>query len=117
MTDRSTREVFEDHLRLRVAGDLETDLARNYAEDVVLLCDVGVFRGHDAIRESAGRLGLQLPDAQFEFTSEQVADEYALLVWKADSARFRVEHGADSFAIREGRIRMQSIYYDLVEPE
>lgn len=114
MADRSTREVFEDHLQLRVAGDLETDLTRNYAEDVVLICDAGVFRGRDAVRESARRLGLQLPGAKFEFTSEQVADEYALLIWKADSARFHVEHGADSFVIRDGRIRMQSIYYDLV---
>lgn len=45
MPSRSTREVLEDHLRLRREGDLEEDLARNYAEDVVLLCKHGVFKG------------------------------------------------------------------------
>ena len=35
ITMRSAEEVFEDHLRLRVAGSLEEDLRRNYAEDVV----------------------------------------------------------------------------------
>ena len=34
---RSTKEVFEDHLNLRLKGDLETDLSRNYDRDVVLL--------------------------------------------------------------------------------
>jgi hypothetical protein len=34
---RSIREVFEDHLRLRVMRDLEDDLGRNHAGDVVLL--------------------------------------------------------------------------------
>lgn len=34
---RSAEEVFEDHLRLRAAGDIEEDLRANYAVDVVLL--------------------------------------------------------------------------------
>ena len=38
---RPAAEVFEDHLRQRLAGELEADLERNYAEDVVLLT---VFR-------------------------------------------------------------------------
>jgi hypothetical protein len=112
---RSTRDVFEDHLQLRVQGDLETDLARNYSADIILICEFAVFRGRDAVRASADRLGLQLPGAHFEFTTREVADEYAFLVWKATSEKFRVEHGADSFAIRDGRIVMQTIYYDLVE--
>lgn len=34
---RRTHEVFDDHQRLLLEGRLEGDLARNYAEDVVLL--------------------------------------------------------------------------------
>jgi hypothetical protein len=30
---RSAEEVFEEHLRLRVAGNLAEDLRRSYAED------------------------------------------------------------------------------------
>lgn len=72
----------------------------------MLICDQGVFRSRDAVHDSADRLGLQLPGAHFEFVSKQVADEYALLIWKASSEHFRVEHGADSFVIRAGRIVM-----------
>ena len=78
-----------------------------------MLSEVGVLHGRDAGRQSADRLGLQLPDAQFEFTSKQIDGEYAFLVWKAHAAKFRVEDGADSFVVRDGRIAMQSIYYRL----
>ena len=47
---RQPDEVFEDHLCLRSQGDLETDLERNYADDVVLLCELGALKGRAAIR-------------------------------------------------------------------
>jgi hypothetical protein len=96
---RSADEVFEDHLPLRSLGDLETDLERNYAENVIVLCDLGALRGRAAIRKSARRLGLQLPDAEFQFPTKLVHVEHAFLVWKARSERFGVEDGADSFVI------------------
>lgn len=110
---RSTREVFEDHLRLRSQGRVEDDLARNYAENVTLLCEFGPMTGRRAVRKSARRLGLQLPEAEFEFPTKAVEGEYAFLVWTARSRDFEVEHGADSFVIRDGRIVMQTIFYRL----
>ena len=117
MPVRTTRDVFEDHLHLREVGNLDEDLRRNYAGDIVLLCSFGVLRGHDAIPESARRLGLQLPGAKFRFTTRQVADDYALLEWDATSDRYSVKYGVDSFVIRDGRIVMQTIRYTLVSGE
>jgi hypothetical protein len=110
---RQTREVLEDHLRLRSVGDLETDLERNYADDVVVLCELGALKGRAAIRKSARRLGLQLPDAEFQFPTRLIEGEHAFLVWKARSERFEVEDGVDSFVIRGGRIVAQTIFYRL----
>lgn len=117
MTTRSPAAVFEAHLRLRAAGDLETDLRENYANDVVLLCSYGVFQGVDAVRQSADRLGLQLPGAHFDYVTRVTHGEYAFLEWKATSDRFRINNGADSFVIRNGRIHMQTIHYTLLSPE
>lgn len=114
LSGRSTTDVFEDHLRLRIAGQLEDDFRRNYADDVVLLTCNSIFRGHDGLRESARRLREQLPSARFHFTARQVADNYAFLVWTAHSDSYRVGCGADSFVICDGKIRMQTIHYDLV---
>lgn len=113
MTGRSTADVFNDHLQLRAAGDLETDLRRNYAEDVVVLCSSGVLHGLDGMRKSAGRLDEQLPDAEFSYVTREVYGEYAFLEWQATSDLATVEDGADSFVIRDGLIRMQTIHYTL----
>jgi hypothetical protein len=112
-TSRSAEEVFQDHLRLRLENKLEEDLERNYAEDVVLLTVNSNARGHDAIRMSAGRLKEQLPDARFEFVSKQVNGRFALLIWRAISDRFDAMEGADSFAIEDGMIQLQTIHYRL----
>ena len=114
MSYRTTREVFEDHLCLRQNGDLEQDLQRNYDDNVVLICEFSVLRGRDAIRESAQRLGLQLPAAKFKFTAQQVVDEYAFLEWEAKSDTYSVRDGVDTFVIRQGKIIMQSIRYTLI---
>lgn len=110
---RSTREVFEDHLRLRVAGKLEEDLKRNYAEDVVLLTVNSNARGYDAMRMSAARLKEELPDAEFEFVAKQVNGPYALLVWYGTSPQFDAVEGADSFVIENGKIVLHTIHYGL----
>ena len=59
--DRSAREVFDDHLPEASDGSVEADISRNYAEDVVLLCSRGVYRGHDGVRRLAQML--KEPDA------------------------------------------------------
>jgi hypothetical protein len=110
---RSTKQVFEDHLKLRVEGDLEADLQRNYADNVILLTENSNAVGHDAIRMSAGRLAEQLPNSKFEFLSKQVSGPYALLIWRAKSDRYDVIGGADTFLIENGEIKMQSIHYQL----
>ncbi|WP_162917054.1 nuclear transport factor 2 family protein [Dongia deserti] len=115
LLQRSPAEVFEDHLRLREAGALEEDLHRNYADDVLLLTCNSIQRGHDGIRESARRLKAQLPNVHFHFTARQVADRYALLVWGASSNNYRVGCGVDTFVICDGKIRVQTIHYDLLQ--
>jgi hypothetical protein len=92
-TARRTQEVFDDHLRLRLENRLEDDLARNYAEDVVLLTVNSNGCGHEAMRMSAGRLAEQLPEAEFEFIAKQVRDRFALLIWKATSRHFDAHRG------------------------
>ena len=116
ITTRSAEEVFENHLRLWVAGSLEEDLRHNYAEDVVLLTVNSNARGHDAIRMSARRIQEQLPDARYEFLAKQIDGPWVLLIWRGWSSRFKAAEGADSLDIRNGKIRFQSIHYRLEDP-
>lgn len=110
---RTTEQVLDDHLERRVIGDLETDLRRNYADDIVLLTCNSEYVGHDGIRTSAARLREQLPDVRYEFIAKKVHGPYALLVWRADSHRFRAIEGSDTFVIQDGKIKLQTVHYGL----
>ena len=111
---RSTREVLDAHLRLRQEGATAEDVARHYAEDVVMLSAMGVHRGREGVCYLAGILSEQLPNASFTYRTLQVDGEYAFLEWTARADGARVKDGADSFVVRDGRIVMQSIHYTVV---
>lgn len=115
-TVRTTLEVIRSHLQCRVRGDVEADIELNYADDARVLCEDGVLLGAHGVRESARRLGAQLPDGHFEFEPLIVAGEHAMLVWRARSERWCIRHAADSFHVRRGLIVMQSIFYRLEKP-
>lgn len=108
---RSAAEVFESHLQLRDAQDLEADIRTNYAPDVVLMTCTGVFRGHDGVRASAAELNRYFPDGKFEYVRRMVEGDIAFLVWTGRSPVGEVKDGADSFVIRDGRIVAQTIHY------
>lgn len=110
---RSTAEVIDDHLRRREAGDLEGDLETNYAADIILLCEHGPRHGRAGVRQSAQQLAKQIPDASFEYPAKVIEGEFALLLWRGESPQGRAEHGVDSFVVRDGRIVMQSVAYEV----
>lgn len=108
---RSAQEIFEDHLREGKEGTVETDFARNYSDDLVILTGRGVYRGRDGLMYLADLLRKELPGARFEYQTRLVEGEVAFLEWTASADGVKVEDGADSFVIRDGRIIAQTIHY------
>jgi hypothetical protein len=115
MAHRSTKEVFEDHLRLRKQGDLETDIERNYAEDVIVMSNFGIFHGHEGVRRSAQLLRQQLPQRNYTYVQHLADQEIAFEKWDGSSEQTQVKNGIDFFVIREGYIEMQLIYYKPIQ--
>ena len=113
---RATRLVFEEHLDHADHGRIEQDIKENFAEDCVLLTTYGRFDGHAGVREAADLLMRQLPNPSFTYTQKSVVDEMAFLEWTGSGDGARVEDGADSFLVRDGRIRIMTIHYT-VQPE
>lgn len=111
MADRSTQDVFDDHLELARRGDVETDLRRNFAEDCVLLTTYGVFKGHEGSRAAAELLERQIPKARYDYRTRMVHGEMAFLEWTAEGEGARTDDGADSYLIRNGRIHVMTIHY------
>ncbi|OJY87956.1 MAG: SnoaL-like polyketide cyclase [Lysobacterales bacterium 63-13] len=108
---RSAREVLDDHLKESQTGSVEADLARNYAEDVVVLMRGEAHHGHEGVRGLARLLRQELPDASFEYGSCVVASEFGFLEWSGRGGQAYVKDGADSYVIREGKIVAQTIHY------
>lgn len=111
MKARSTAEVFEDHLALAQLGEVETDIARNFAPDCVLLTSYGVFHGHDGARKAAELLDQQIGKTKYAYRTKLWHEELAFLEWSASTDRAWIEDGADSYWIHDGRIRVMTIHY------
>jgi hypothetical protein len=111
---RSASDVLWRHLELAEQGTVDDDLAENFAPDVVVLTRWGSFVGHDGIKELADRLADELPDVEFEYDVVLVERDFGFLAWRATASNGnRVDDGADSYVIRDGRIVAQSIHYTL----
>lgn len=114
VNDRGAKEVLEDHWALADEGNLEEDLARNYAEDVVFLTGFGTHHGYDAARALYRRLSQLLPDARFEYRTRLVHGDVGFLEWTGRGRDAVVPDGVDSYLVRDGRIVAQSIHYTVV---
>lgn len=110
---RSTKEVIEDHIRLRVAGQLDEDLRRNYTENAVLLTEDGSAWDREALRHMVSRL--YSPGLSYEMNSLQVHGDAGLLVWKACWREFSVVSGVDSFVVNGGKIQRHMSHYRLLQ--
>lgn len=114
---RSTHEVLESHLAYRRAGELEADLARNHADDVVLLSwGEGVEHGKEGVRRLAGILGSSVEAGTSTYDRLVVDDAYGMLHWRARDGGTDVRDGADSYVVRDGVIVAQTIAYAVDRP-
>jgi SnoaL-like domain len=119
LSNRTARQVLDDHLNIANAwaGEpferiLEADLRRNVVEDIVVLINRGVFRGHQGVRQLAWMLAQELPEHRaFQYTHVAAEGRIALLEWTYEDAQVRVQDGVDSYLIEHGKIVAQTIHY------
>ena len=113
LASRSTREVFDDHLKLAQQGRFDEDITRNFSEDCVVLTHRGTFRGHDGLCQLAAMLEQEIPGAEYGYINCLVEGRFALLEWTADCGAVAVHDGADSFVVENGKVIAQTIHYTL----
>lgn len=120
LSSRSAQEVLDDHLNIAQNwGDgedierlVEEDMRRNVSEDIVVLINRGVFRGHEGVMQLAQALGEELPEHNaFEYTFTVAEGRVAMLEWSYEDTAVRVRDGVDSYVIEDGKIIAQTIHY------
>lgn len=113
MQGRTTQQVLQDHLDRAQRGDLDADIERNFDPDCVLMTTYGTFRGHEGVREAAALLARQMGAGGYRYLRQEWHEELAFLEWTVDNDRVSIPDGADSYWIRDGRIRAMTIHYSV----
>ncbi|HXG93039.1 MAG TPA: nuclear transport factor 2 family protein [Blastocatellia bacterium] len=109
----TAEQVLDEHPELSRSGN-EEDFLKSYREDSFILMPDEVRRGLGEIRDCFRALQQRLPNARFTYKVRIVEQDVGLVEWSADSDTNTVTDGADSYVIRDGYIRAQTIHYTLV---
>ena len=109
MTNRSTRDVIDNHLKCFGARDLGGILS-DYAPDAVLFTPEGPLRGVGAIRPLFQAMLAEFgkPGVAFSLNHLSVEGDYGYILWAAETADNVYEMVTDTFVVRDGRIAVQS---------
>ena len=114
LRNRDSREVLEDHIRLRERGELERDLERNYDPQVLILTGRHVFKGHDGVRDAARLLAEAVAPDSYRFRALVIGDRMGYCEWTATGDEAVIRDGVDSYLVEGGMIRAQTIHYTAI---
>lgn len=107
----STAEsVLEHHLEMFGERDLD-GIMEDYADDAVLISQTDTLRGREEIREMYADLFPEFAGESVTFSLEEqtVVDDYAYIVWQAETPENEYEFASDTFVIRDGEIVAQTL--------
>lgn len=106
---RTTAEVFDHHVKALNAANLD-EVAFDYAQDAFFITkDDGVIRGREAIKNWFGKvLSGPLVGAQFKATTLIIEGDILYLEWECEATKNNAS-GVDTFLIRDGAIRAQTV--------
>ena len=106
---RSTKNVIDNHLARFGDRDLQGILS-DYAPAAVLFTPQGPLRGVDAIEAFFKPMLAEFakPGATFGLKHASVDGDYGYILWEAETADNVYEMASDTFAVRDGKIAVQS---------
>jgi ketosteroid isomerase-like protein len=110
---RTTEQVLQHH-RVALAGGDAAALMEDYAADAVLMTIEGAKVGTAAIAGFLAHIQKMLPNLKITSTGTSMNGELVLTAWKADSDAGTVPYGVDTIVIRDGKIRMQTVWFTIM---
>jgi len=110
----STESVLEHHLEMFGETDLD-GIMEDYAEDAIFISESGVLNGREEIREMYADLLPEFDDPSMSFSLDEriVEDDYAYIVWHAETPDNEYRFASDTFVVRDGEIVAQSLAADV----
>jgi len=105
----STAEILEHHLETFGGQDLP-GIMEDYTDESVIVTNLGTFRGLEEIEGLFEDLFAEFSQegATIDMQQETVEDEFAYIVWEAESPDNVYEFATDTFYIPEDKILFQT---------
>ena len=110
MVEGTTQAVMQHHEAALLSGNLD-ELAKDYAEDSVLITPIETYRGPQSIKAAfAAMMSTLTPEAManFKVTKQDIQGEYVYLLWTAAPT---FPFAGDTFHVHNGKIMMQSVVF------
>ena len=108
--ERTTEEVLRHHSEALAAGDAAA-LMKDYAADAVVMTLEGANVGTAAIAAFFAKMQKAMPHARFSRTGICIKGEVVMTAWRADSDAGSIPNGVDTIVIRDGKIRLQTVWF------
>ena len=106
---RTTEEVWNRHVAAFGARDVAKTM-EDFADDAVFILNGEMHTGPEAIGQVFAGLYEALPDGcAFELTNCTILDGYVYITWGAESDTVNIPFATDTFVIRDGKIRVQTV--------
>ena len=105
----STESTLEHHLNAFAERDMDAILS-DYTDESVVVTNQGTFRGLDEIEGLFEGLFAEFSGegTTMEVTQQEIEDEFAFIVWEAETPENVYEFATDTFEIDDGEIEFQS---------
>ena len=112
---KQTEAVLVHHLQAFGAGDVD-EILKDYTEDSVLILPDTTVRGLDGLRQTYTMFLTEILPAgsPFEVKKQEIAGDTAYIFWAANSAKYDVPLGTDTFVVRDGKIVVHTFAGQLV---
>ncbi len=110
---RSTEEVWLHHIDALANGDFAS-LMDDYADDAVLMTLNDTCSGKGEIQQWFVSTITANPNLKLTHAAHSVYGDNVLATWTGESDVGTIPHGADTFVIRDDRIRLQTIWFTMI---
>ena len=108
--------ILDHHMDAFGAGDVDA-MVEDFTEESTIIFPKSVITGLDNIRKHFRNLTQNIftKGTEYELVEKVVEGDIAYLIWKAESDRYKIPYGTDTFIFEGGKIKVQTVAFILEE--
>lgn len=111
-----TESILDHHMDAFGRGDVDA-IVEDFTDESTIIFPKSVIKGLDNIREHFLNLTQNIfpQGTQYELVEKVVEGNIAYLIWNAESDRYKIPFGTDTFIFEDGKIKVQTVAFNLEE--